>query len=366
MQFRGAERQAYLLAGLLADRLGACEVVTSQPDAYPQRSGVYVRRIGTPHQRTWSQAINFGAAFSYFARNGHRYSIVHGHCLSAFVLGALLGAKLRGCRTVVKLCAIGRDGDISKILARRFGIVMWRLFAGTDLFIAPTPEIAPELRRAGVPDRKIVVVPNFVTPCDCAALEPSARAVARAVLGLPEQPTVLFAARWVAQKRVEFLLQAWDLLAPRNATLVLVGDGPEEQRILQWMRQSPAAASVRVVAWQTDMRPFYRAADIFAFPARDEAFGNVIAEAMAYGLAVITTRAGLAQNWIRDGESGIIVSDDEPAPMAAALESVITDAARRRRLGAAAREVVAKHFAPDVVLETLLNAYAAPRTNELE
>ena len=64
--------------------------------------------------------------------------------------------------------------------------------------------------------------------------------------------------------------------------------------------------------WRSDPETFYRASDIFAFPSRSESFGNALAEAMAHGLAVVTTPVGLARHWIRDGENGILVPGDEP------------------------------------------------------
>jgi glycosyltransferase involved in cell wall biosynthesis len=87
--------------------------------------------------------------------------------------------------------------------------------------------------------------------------------------------------------------------------------------------------------------PWYRAALALIHPARFEGLPNVVLEAMSVGLpvAVSSAQAGL-RDFVRDGESGLVVAADEPAAFAAAMSALATDAALRNRLAAAGREAV--------------------------
>lgn len=358
----GSERQADLLARLVSMKLGGCEVITtrfrSDLPSQNEAGGVLIRRL-----RTWDRGrvrltINLGVSFLFFLLHGHRYGIVHTHCLSPFSLGSIIGAKLRGCRTLLKVCTIGAGGDIDKVKRHPFGKVLWKLFLQADVWVAQTPTMAQELLAAGVPADKVVMVPSAVV-ADLAEMPNDAtRAAARAALGLPDRPTVLFVGRLVTQKRPDVLMSAWaETVRDRQASLVIVGDGPEAERIAGWKRASGCGDTVRMFGWQSDPKAFYQAADIFAFPAQGEAFANVLAEAMVHGLALVTTPVGLARHWIRDGENGVLIREDAPDELAEALKRLIEDAPLRERLGRQARKDALTLFSPEAVVGAYLDLY---------
>ena len=94
-----------------------------------------------------------------------------------------------------------------------------------------------------------------------------------------------------------------------------------------------------------------RQADLFCFAPRIAADGdrdgipNVLAEAMSQGLAVVTARAGAVDELVLDGETGIIVSPDDPAALAAAMTALIRNPARRSAMGKAGRARIETRFA---------------------
>lgn len=98
----------------------------------------------------------------------------------------------------------------------------------------------------------------------------------------------------------------------------------------------------------------YAAADAFIFPTPYDAFGMVIAEAMAMGLPVITTRRAGASELIHEGTSGLLVdAPGDLAGLAAHVARLVDQPAFAERMGAAARERVATHSWDDVARETL-------------
>jgi glycosyltransferase involved in cell wall biosynthesis len=354
----GAERQAQLLARLISDRLGHCGIFTAQPGAESDASDVSVHSLGVSRPRRIRHAINFAAGFREFARQDRSPSIVHGHALSGLVCGAVLGARLRGRATLVKVCSVGAHGDIAKLRGQPFGHWLWRVIRRGGFFVVPTPGVLLEVVAAGVSSDRVTVIPNAVAATPPAPLDAARKAAARAELGLPDRPTVLFIGRLSPEKGPDVLMRAWDQFAERcDATLVIAGAGSESPRVAAWARGSRHGDRVRLVGARLDVDRLYRAADVLAVPSRTESFSNVMAEAMAAGLAVVTTPVGLATHWIRHGENGLIARGEGGSELAAALVTLVRDAALRERLGVAAREVAVGAFAAAAIVDRYLKLY---------
>lgn len=350
----GAERQARLLAGWLSPHLDRCHVVTAQSGAESDAAAP-VRRLGTSRGDGARHAINFAAAFRHFLTHGHCYAVVHGHALSGLVCGAALAARLRDCAIVLKICSVGPHGDVAKLRGHRLGRSLWPLLRRVGVFVVPTPALVGELLTGGVPAPRIAVIPNAVAPAPASA---DSKGAAREELGLPDRPTALFVGRLVPGKGLDLLPRAWEKTAAGlEATLAIVGDGPESRRVADWAKTSAAAPSIRLFGARVDVDRFYRAADVLVAPSHTETFGNVVAEAMAHGLAVVTTPVGLATHWIRDGENAVLVRGEEPAELGAVLVRLLRDASLRVRLGEAARRDATQSFSPDAVADQYVHLY---------
>ena len=81
-------------------------------------------------------------------------------------------------------------------------------------------------------------------------------------------------------------------------------------------------------------------ADLYVWPGIDEAYGVAYLEAGAAGLPSLAVRSGGVPSVVIDGETGLLVDDEDPADYAAALSRLMTDDGLRRRLGAAAHRFV--------------------------
>ena len=109
----------------------------------------------------------------------------------------------------------------------------------------------------------------------------------------------------------------------------------------------------------------FRAADLFVLPAVHDAKGNVdglpnvILEAMASGLPVVASDISGIPLAVVEGETGHLVPEGEPAPLAAALAGLLGDAPRRRALGAAGRARAVAHLTWDAVAARYREGYAA-------
>ena len=92
-------------------------------------------------------------------------------------------------------------------------------------------------------------------------------------------------------------------------------------------------------------------------PSRVEPFGNVAVEAGAAGLAVVATRVGGIPEIVDDGTTGVLVEPGDGRGLADAVAGLIADAARRERLGAAARLRATAHFSLHTHAARMMDLY---------
>jgi glycosyltransferase involved in cell wall biosynthesis len=151
---------------------------------------------------------------------------------------------------------------------------------------------------------------------------------------------------------------------PPSPALVLGGDPASErfealkpgyERRLRDAAQ-PLGEHVRFVGVVPNDRlaGWYESCDVFVHPAVwDEPFGIVLAEAMACGLPVVSTRVGGIPEIVAHGETGMLVEPGDPKALAAAILELLRDDGRRRAMGAAGRRRVEQEFSWDRTAERL-------------
>jgi UDP-glucose:(heptosyl)LPS alpha-1,3-glucosyltransferase len=190
----------------------------------------------------------------------------------------------------------------------------------------------------GVPRERIAVVYNGV---DLARFHPTKRATlgppARAALGIPAGARVCVAiGTGFRRKGFDLLLRLWREAPPADAVLVLVGG---DERLAQFRREA-ATPSLRGRAFVTgprgDVEHILAAADVVCVPSRQEAFGNVVLEACAAGVPVVTSRRAGASELLDGALAPLVVEDAEDLDaLGAALAHALGP--ERAELGRAAR-----------------------------
>jgi glycosyltransferase involved in cell wall biosynthesis len=197
-------------------------------------------------------------------------------------------------------------------------------------------------RRLGYRPRRSIVIPNgFDT--DRFRPDPEARSRLGAMLGWGEEAVIVgLVARVDPMKDHAGFLAALARTEPALRA-VLVGRGTEALAI-------PAALAGRVAALgpRDDVAALTPGFDIACLASRfGEGFPNVLGEAMACGVACVTTDVGDASAIV--GEAGVVVPPGDPAALAEALSALAADPDRRRALGAAGRaRVLADYALPSV------------------
>jgi glycosyltransferase involved in cell wall biosynthesis len=150
---------------------------------------------------------------------------------------------------------------------------------------------------------------------------------------------ILVVARISRWKRHDLALFAFEKIAPSDPKLHLVCVGAEDQLEPRWhdylmlrTKQSPFSDSIHWIGQVTDVRPWYRSADILLLPSENEPFGRVIVEAMACGVPVVATRSGGAPEIVRHGKDGLLVTAGDVDGIADAMVRILTNSNLRRHL----------------------------------
>jgi glycosyltransferase involved in cell wall biosynthesis len=144
-------------------------------------------------------------------------------------------------------------------------------------------------------------------------------------------------------KGFDVLIQAFALASARTPHwhLDIWGQGPERPSLEELAGNLGMGEQIKFPG--VTERPFdiLRDADLFILSSHAEGFPNALAEAMACGLPVISTRfGGAADDMITDGLDGILVPPGNPEALAEAMVQLMTDPGKRARLGAQASRVV--------------------------
>jgi len=183
-------------------------------------------------------------------------------------------------------------------------------------------------------------------------------------LGLAGKRVVLTIARLVPIKNVQRLLDAMALVRGRvaDAHLLIVGDGPEAGAL----RESAAALGIAEAVTFAGYVPhaetpdFYRSADVFALSSDFDNSPNVVLEAMASALPVVTTDVGGARELVADrtgATPGAIVVPKDPAAIAGALEQFLNAPEAAQAAGAFNRTRATVEFSWRASAMRLLDVY---------
>ncbi|HKU38099.1 MAG TPA: glycosyltransferase family 4 protein [Polyangiales bacterium] len=159
---------------------------------------------------------------------------------------------------------------------------------------------------------------------------------------------LLSVARLVPRKGIDNVLQALPAVLARvpNLTYAVIGEGPDLARLTALAAQLGVSERVRFLQGVPgDLVEYYNACDLFVMPAREEpgdveGFGIVYLEANACEKPVIGARAGGVIDAVADGESGLLVPQNDVPALAAAITSLLTDRERAADLGRRGRQRV--------------------------
>jgi glycosyltransferase involved in cell wall biosynthesis len=223
-----------------------------------------------------------------------------------------------------------------------------RFIGQFDSLITYSHTGASEYARLGFPQERIFVAVNAVTPTP--------------IHPLPDRPTpagdqhgrVLFVGRLQARKQVDNLLHACaELPEPLQPDVVIVGDGPDRERLQILADQIYPRAVFTGALYGADLADQFRSADLFVLPGTG---GLAIQQAMSFGLPVIAAEAdGTQADLVRPGNGWQIPPTDLHA-LQSALAAALADIPALRRMGAESYRIVSEEVNLEKMVTVFLQA----------
>ena len=265
---------------------------------------------------------------------------------------AVLARRLAGgaTRCVISMRSVptevySRDGSGGSRLLLRIMKVAFRF---ADAIVANSHAVALDLSRLlRIPVDEIDVIHN---PLNLARIEAESRApLAHDWLAEGAPPIVLGVGSLAPLKDFATLIRAFAIVRSRRpCRLVILGDGPERERLLALAKQAGIADDVLMPGYTPNPFAWMRHADVFVSSSLTEGCPNALMQALALGMAIVSTNAvGGSSEILENGRWGRLVPVDRPGAMAAAIGECLDAGANpraRERAADFSHERVARQY----------------------
>lgn len=321
-------------------------------------------------------------------RRRREYDVVHFHTLGWGVLVSPLILHPLGKKIVFTMSLFGNDNP-GYIYNRPRGKLQVALMRRFDGIVCLSTALADDSVKYGL--RNVITLPNFLAvpqleeEIDPGELQAN-RLGTRTILGIPAKAQVLlFVGSIIRRKGVDVLVDMFIALAGKYPRLHLVLVGPQskdeaisiDEAFVDRLKEKIEGAGLRdrvhwagLIREQSELIGYYRAADIFVFPTRNEGSPNVFAEAMAAGLPVVASRLpGITDVAVADGQTGWLVEPDSVSAFVQAVDRLLQDEPWRISMGKAGREMALEKFGFAAYCQKLAKFYSdlmASKENQYE
>jgi glycosyltransferase involved in cell wall biosynthesis len=166
---------------------------------------------------------------------------------------------------------------------------------------------------------------------------------------------VLYVGRLAPKKGVEYLIEA---ISDLDVHLTIVGDGPEREKLETMAAKSRASVTFEGFVDPDAVDDYYRSAGVFVLPSIEgEGMPNVVLEAMAWGLPVVTTNSGGLPTVIDHETTGYLVPMRNPRALANVIKDLTNDPKKRNKIGLQARQHVRKNHSWSANVDELKGVY---------
>lgn len=357
----GAERQA-LAQGEELVRLGhAVHVVThAMPGVPPEEDvrGIKVHRRIQSSKRGPLFSLSFVAsAVRALRRLRPRFDLIHTHqaLWEAVAAGVARSGFVRGVPTVIQPASSGFYGEAEELLRTKGSEFLRRVILRNDAFVAISADIERQWDALGVAPRRLHRIASGV---DGRHFQPGPSMLEEA---LPPRPRVVFTGRLHPQKNLDVLIEAWPkVTSATGASLVLVGQGPEKERLEEKARRLGIGSRICFTGAIADVADALRAADLFVLPSVAEGMSNSLLEAMATALPCVASDIGGNRDLLRPltgTAAGVLVNGSDPQRWADALIGLLNDPVSRTGLGREARQRIDREYELRLVVQRYVALY---------
>ncbi|HXT24902.1 MAG TPA: glycosyltransferase family 4 protein [Candidatus Eisenbacteria bacterium] len=346
-EWRGGQNQFLLLLKGLYELGHAAELLTAKGSSLGHRA----EKAGICVHYTSRRWLRFPAARKVrrLISDG-RFDLVHVNEAHALSAAWMAGAQLH----------------VPLLISRRVGFPLGsgyfsraRYRAATRI-IANSNWVAEQAAASGAPKEKLTVIYEGVEvpPLPTATI----RHLDRTRWGIGDQDQLLGCAGVLLEdKGQEWVIRALAQLRGEfpSAKLLLAGEGPDRARLQKLVAELELKDTVMFAGFVKNVESFYRAIDVFVFPALFEGLGTSLLAAMAHGVPSVTYFGCALGEIVEDGKSGLQVEPRNAAALAAALGKILRDDNLAAQMGKAGRCRIEGIFTADRMVEETLRLYCA-------
>lgn len=293
------------------------------------------------------KALSSARTLVHYLRT-HRADVAHAF---SFYSNILMIPMARVAGVAVVIGSHRQFGDLLTPLQFRAQNAVFRL---CDRVVCNSRAAADRLIRHGLSAKKVVVIPNAVSP------EIFRAAYSRDRSQLPAVAKIGMIARMNSRaKNHDLFLRAAARLRLRypNARFLLVGDGPLRQEFERTAQKLGLGSQVTFLGERRDIGAVLAGLDVSVLTSSSESSPNAITESMAAGLPVVSTCVGGTPELIVHGETGLLVPADDEIRLADTLDYIVGEPLARNRLGQNAREFAMMHFRMEQVCDRYESLY---------
>jgi glycosyltransferase involved in cell wall biosynthesis len=208
-----------------------------------------------------------------------------------------------------------------------------------DSMITPSRYLAGAVANWGVAEGKIYTVYNAV----------EIHAPVHSALPLTTRFKIVTVGRLVALKQIDRLMEA--LLEIKDAGLVIVGDGPDRNRLEAVARTLKLTDRVYFAGQksQAETSGLMAACDVFVLNSTHEGFPHVVLEAMCAGLPIVATAVGGTVELVQNAENGVLIAPESNGTLAKTILRLLSSAQERQQLIAGGQATIRRYQQPMMV-----------------
>ena len=227
-----------------------------------------------------------------------------------------------------------------------------------DAFIANSESAAARIKSEKPSIRHVYVVPNAVI-ADFESRETVRQRLIRELGLRPDALWLVAVGRLEQLKHFDELLEVAASLQDKqcNFHLILIGGGPEESALIQLSQQLHLEDCVRFTGEIPNAIRLLKGFDIFCMTSFLEGLPNVVMEAAAAGLPIVTWQLPFYEELLTPGETALMAAPGDRASFEQAVQAFINDQHLRERLGAAAQAQVIEKFNLDRYIQNMTKVY---------
>lgn len=298
--------------------------------------------------------------------NYYDLDVIHMHYAVPHAVCGILAKQMSGRDVKIISTLHGTDitvlgHDMSLTNAIRFGI------ESSDVTTAVSESLKRDTYSLIEPDKEITTVYNFIDETKFNMTDKqNVRAELKNHYGIHENTKVIMhTSNFRAVKRIEDIIRAFGIASDEvDSVLMLVGDGPEMNRMRQLVQDLGLSGKIIFAGQQTDVVNYYKMSDCFMLLSEQESFGLALLEAMNCGSVPVGSSAGGIREVIQHGKTGYIVDVGDYEDAAGHLIRLLTDSEKYDELQGNMLEDIGTRFKSENIIDQYENLYLSLKEEE--